>query len=214
MEFEMIAVDDEDLVFSVDVPGMAWLHEVMRRADALSDEQVDDPALPEGWDEITLERVSTFVGAARDLRLELVEAGFQVGELQSIVDALRGAIVDAPDDDLIAALLSYEERVAAIVSRPGSKAGKVPAYKFESQDSWLVGPEESRTVAAAVKRALDQRGEALFPDEEPQNRITEQLERDDDEPMQLPSAEEAREWVGAWIAFNEEAAGKGGYRVC
>jgi hypothetical protein len=213
MEFEMIAVDDEDLVFSVDVPGMAWLHEVMHRADALSDEQVDDPALPDGWDEITLERVSAFVGGARDLHLELSEAGFQVGELQRVLDALRAAIPDAPDDDLIAALAGYEDRVAAVVSRPGSKAGKVPAYKFESQDGWLVGPEESRGLAAALKRALDKRGDELFPDQEPRNPITEQLERDDDEPMQLPSAEEAREWVGAWIAFNEEAAGKGGYRV-
>lgn len=214
MEFEMIAVEDEDLVFSVDVPGMAWLHEVMRRADALSDEQVDDPALPEGWDEITLERVSAFVGGVRDLHLELSDAGFQVGEQQGLLDAVRGVVTDAPDDDLIAALATYEQQVAAIVERPGSTAGKVPAYKFESQDSWLVSPDESRALAAALQRALDRRGDALFPDEEPKNRITEQLERDDDEPMQLPAAEEAREWVAAWIAFNEEAAGKGGYRVC
>lgn len=82
-----------------------------------------------------------------------------------------------------------------ILTRRSDQPGKVPAYKFLSQRSWYVCPEECRLLAAALLAGLETDKSALLA------------------PYLRSGMTEADAWIRRWALFNQMAAEHGGYRV-
>lgn len=65
------------------------------------------------------------------------------------------------------------------VLRAHRRNGRVPFYKFCSNDGWLVTPEECLAIADAVKQAgrekLEAIAQAIYPDPEDRKRFVERL---------------------------------------
>ena len=72
--------------------------------------------------------------------------------------------------------------------------GRVGAYKFESNDGWLVTPDECEVIARAVRAHADVIAEDFFTD------------------VGL-STSDGHAWLKKWADFNALAAAHGGYRV-
>jgi hypothetical protein len=81
-----------------------------------------------------------------------------------------------------------------VLDRPAIVDGKVGLYKWSSNDGWLVTPDECRLVAAAVRAAADR----IVGDYLAKEGLAEA---------------DARALVDRWVAWHEQAAGVGGYRV-
>lgn len=92
---------------------------------------------------------------------------------------------------------AWAEEANAVLTRRSDVPGKVPAYKFLSQQAWYVCPEECQLLATRVLAGLDQdRGALLAP-----------------YVRSGMTAEEAAAWIRRWALFNQMAATHGGYRV-
>ena len=84
----------------------------------------------------------------------------------------------------------------AMVQSRSPVPGKVPGYKFGSNEGWLVTPEECSLIAAALERLL-----ADLPDD-----LAEQIGWED-------SVDALIEWIEDWMDYNRVAAAHGGYTV-
>ena len=78
-----------------------------------------------------------------------------------------------------------------------SNPGKVPAFKFQSNDGWFVTPDECRAIDNALRRAIEKNVEAVF----------DLLTADGSD------RESAIECLRSWAEYNRLAANCGGYRV-
>lgn len=90
-------------------------------------------------------------------------------------------------------VIKYEEQADEIRSSLSPEEGKVPIYKFGSNDGWVVTPEGCYMIAEAVSRYLDENPEYGLPTE--------------------IDSHEHRSFYKEWAEFNRKAAELGGYKV-
>lgn len=118
-----------------------------------------------------------------------------------------GAVVyflESGDDSVLedGPMTPAEEAIAREYARASSevrdasslKDGRVGAYKFESNDGWLVHPEECEAIATAVRRHAEMIARDFFTDAG-------------------LSVSDGLAWLKSWADFNALAASHGGYRV-
>lgn len=79
---------------------------------------------------------------------------------------------------------------------PSPQPGRVPGYKFATNDGWLVTPEECGLIAAAVEKLL-----ADLPED-----LAERVGWEE-------STDSMIEWIEDWLDYNRVAATHGGYKV-
>jgi hypothetical protein len=122
-----------------------------------------------------------------------------------------------------AALRASEDALEAILRRPSAEPGRVPVYKFQSNDGWWVSPEECRGLDRSLRRFADELSDdvlaaVLAPFEAVQRREAEHYRRTQGfVPLGFESpiltTESAREWLREFAAYNALAAEHGGYHV-
>jgi hypothetical protein len=93
---------------------------------------------------------------------------------------------------------AYQRELEKVTAVGPANPGKVPEFKFLSNDGWLVCPAECLAIAVGLDRLLRDGHPPLF----------EWLERE-----QGYSAEGARAFIRLWAGYNRVAVGCGGYRV-
>lgn len=123
-------------------------------------------------------------------------AGLEEVRAVALVDHLHaGADLEpAATEAEFEAVQGYLEACDAAVSGSSLVDGKVGAYKFQSNDGWLVTPEECVAIAAGLRRHGEVIAREFFTDAG-------------------ISAEDGRRWVAGFARYNEIAAEHGGYRV-
>jgi hypothetical protein len=101
--------------------------------------------------------------------------------------------------DEVPIIEGFLKRWHAATGRRSKTAGKVPAFKFTSNDGWWVQPEECRVVSTALAETLRDRPRVLH-----QGLRARGYKRAlrDVEPLVAP-----------WAMYNHIAADHGGYRV-
>jgi len=228
MSFDMTFESDEGLELDdlghtqLDSLGMSWMLALMNKAELLSDEEAPSIAPPEELEE-TAELASILVAHAELLAIDLQEAGATLvsDDLHRVVAQLASLIEGGLDQEQLDVYWSYRRETMKALMATGTVDGRVPAYKFESNDGWLVSPEECRIIAYGLRSAHDQRGDELFPTEAPA--ATDLVPGLSDfmgveaapmlEGFGVPEPDEAQELLLEWADYNERAAGQGGYRV-
>ncbi|PCC75372.1 hypothetical protein SAMN02745121_03901 [Nannocystis exedens] len=123
--------------------------------------------------------------------------GLDEDRVFTAIEALRGdAPADAPTPTQaeLAAARAYVQAHEAAVSASSLQDGRVGAFKFQTNDGWLVTPEE----CAALARKLRQHAEVIARDYFPDADV---------------SREDGLKWMLGFARYNEIAAEHGGYRV-
>jgi hypothetical protein len=108
--------------------------------------------------------------------------------------------IEVPSPPTATEMLIIEDwRSAAdiVLGTKSARPGKVPAYKFMSNDGWIVWPEECLSISNALCKALATKPERILPDQK----------------ISGIKPNEAAEWILSWASYNEVAAKHGGYRV-
>lgn len=102
----------------------------------------------------------------------------------------------------LAAICKYQAARNAWASLGCPEPGKIPSYKFGSDDNPIVNPTECRVVAEAMEKLLQEL-------DEDEDRLTELAERVgwDGDPDDLYGL------IEEWQEYNEVAAKYGGYRL-
>jgi hypothetical protein len=148
---------------------------VMQAADVI-DDQTEAPRFP-CWPP----------PGASDRQVRLIEKYLDDAEL-------RRTRLSAQELTLVQ---TFERQLEQAVTTPAKRPGKVPEFKFKSNDGWLISPAECRAVAAGLARLLREGHPPLF------QWLT----------LKGYSAEDARAFIRQWRNFNQLAADCGGYRV-
>lgn len=118
------------------------------------------------------------------------------------------------------ALRATQQRLLATHSK---HKGMVPAYKFLSNEGWIVAGDECRTIATRLRayakrvtqKDLDALGKAYADAQRP---LTEAIKKEGEitvvgnESLGI-SVDEFRTWAAEWAAYNEVAAKHGGYHI-
>jgi hypothetical protein len=128
---------------------------------------------------------------------ELACEGLDEERVFAAIEALRGeagAGAAAPTEAELAAARAFIAAHEAAMSASSIVGDRVGAFKFETNDGWLVTPEECRLLA----RKLRARCEALAREYFPAAGVQEAA---------------ARRWIVGFARYNEIAAEHGGYRV-
>lgn len=99
-----------------------------------------------------------------------------------------------PTEAELAAARAYLDAHEKAVSKSSLKRGRVGAYKFQSNDGWLVTPKECLVIASKLRASVDVIARDFFGDAG----IAEK---------------DGRRWVLGFARYNEIAAEHGGYRV-
>jgi len=95
------------------------------------------------------------------------------------------------------------------------KQGRVPALKFDSNDGWIVTPEECLIIAYRLRSYLAEESPADRDDQNWRDVFLKAANGDPDaHDAFLKAEDEDSEWVDAFVVFNEVAAKYGGYEVC
>jgi len=121
--------------------------------------------------------------------------GMDDDRLLEVIDALDGEETDPPPTEaelkVVRAHLAAHE---AAVSGSSLVDGRVGAFKFQSNDGWLVTPEECVVLARQLREHAELIARDFFPDAGIE-------------------AEDGRRWILGFARYNEIAAEHGGYRV-
>jgi hypothetical protein len=125
----------------------------------------------------------------------------------------------------LAVVNDYRAKMLARQATRSPNPQKVPAYKFESNEAWIVSAEECRLLAkglrraaakvsaAAIKRAQEAYGQADGSLEVlVHGQLGMQAKKLSAARVALTAAE-ARSWLLEWATYNEIAASAGGYQV-
>ena len=121
------------------------------------------------------------------------ERGKQLGRYLDDEEALRKRL----EPGEVAAFEAFERATERVQRTPSPLPGKVPDFKFRTNDGWWVTPEECRTIDLALRRAIAQRFGPVY----------EAFEADGG------TREDALEFLQLWAGYNRMAAACGGYRV-
>ena len=100
-------------------------------------------------------------------------------------------------------LTPIRDQIAEIRGTRSANPTKVPAFKFSTNDGWLVDPEECRLIARALRKAVANSSKffGLFSSFLPSRKESGISKR------------EAGQWILNWAAYNEVASKHGGYKV-
>jgi hypothetical protein len=115
----------------------------------------------------------------------------RAGELEGWVYA-DAEEEESPTAAEAALLEPFRRHLREILRTRSASAEFVPMFKFQTNDGWIVGPEECAVIAEGLRETVDS---LRVPEESG-------LTRD-----------EGREWILNWAAYNEVAARHGGYKV-
>lgn len=161
--------------FRVGGEGMALLLTLMTRADVI-DSSLPTPEFPQ-WPPPGLDDV---------LASELARYWDEPAEVDKRLGPAEVPVVEA-----------YRRARNETGATPSPQPGKVPAFKFESNDGWIVTPDECRVIAAGMDRLLSSDLEVFLH----------LLKADGWNP------EGVTELMWLWTDYNRIAAQFGGYRV-
>lgn len=128
---------------------------------------------------------------------ELELDGLEEDGVFAAMEALRGeAPADAPSPTQaeLAAARAYLQAHEDAVSSSSLTDGRVGAFKFQTNDGWLVTPEECAVLARKLRAHADLIARDYFPDAD-------------------VSREDGLKWILGFARYNEIAAEHGGYRV-
>jgi hypothetical protein len=220
-ELDIVDADEDDELseLQLDLVDMGWLRELMRRAELLSDEAIELPDLPEELEPLAdeldwlTELAQQIVNQARESGLPLDRDERAVGE------HLRAMFGEALPAARVAQYWTFREAMERKLT--SSAQTGLASCKLESNDGWLVTPRECSAVAEGLRTAMERHGDDLLPTSVPEDvmALIEELRQEypeevlEDAGIEVPSGESASELVQLWIAFHEQAAERGGYRV-
>ncbi len=134
--------------------------------------------------------------AAAPERPAFPPAGFSVEPMEAAILALRGEPQPGPGptDAELAAAREYLRAHEQSVSGSTLQDGRLATYKFESNEGWLVTPEECLALAKRLRDKAEVIAREFFTDAG-------------------LTADDGRRWVLGFARYNEIAAEHGGYRV-
>ncbi len=119
----------------------------------------------------------------------------RAGDILAWIDEPDEIEIDPPATEAeIAACRAYHEAVEAILTTSSLEDGRVASYKWDSNDGWLVTPEECAVIAEKIREHAEMIARDMFTDAG-------------------FSVEDGLEWLDTWAWFNAVAAEHGGYRV-
>lgn len=137
-------------------------------------------------------------------------------------DAMSKAIWDPSlDAKLPAADRAIVVKYRAILHAHSKHAGKVPAYKFQVNDGFLVAPDECALIVKALRSYhpdAAKLGQLKKVWHDAEAALEAQMGKDKgtvvygNEELQL-SLEDWKQWITDWAAYNEVAARHGGYTI-
>jgi hypothetical protein len=121
-------------------------------------------------------------------------------------------------------LKTLDEYIAAVRQAQGARsaaADKVPSFKFESNEGWLVTPDECKLIAKALRAyAVKLSGSEAKTANAAAKKADEKLAAQvvDKQMVRLTeevgmSAEEMKSWMLDWAEYNQLASTAGGYEV-
>ncbi|WAS99198.1 hypothetical protein [Nannocystis punicea] len=128
---------------------------------------------------------------------ELELDGLDEDRVFAALEAVRGEAPEdapAPSAAELAAARAYLQAHEAAVSASSLQNGRAGAFKFQSNDGWLVTPEECAALAGKLRQHADLIARDYFPDAD-------------------VSREDGHKWILGFARYNEIAAEHGGYRV-
>jgi hypothetical protein len=108
-----------------------------------------------------------------------------------------------PTDSEIQRLKPWLDELDRWRRTPSSQKGRVPAFKFRTNDGWIVTPEECTIIADGLQSGVD-RSKGLL------GRLTGIVPAPRRSGI---SREEAAKWILQWAGYNRAAARFGGYSV-
>ncbi|MCY1057618.1 hypothetical protein [Nannocystis sp. SCPEA4] len=123
--------------------------------------------------------------------------GIDEDRLFETIEALRGEAPETaapPTEAEVRAARAYVQAHEDSVSASSLVDGRVGAYKFQTNDGWLVTPEECVVLARKLRQHAELIARDYFPDAG--------VKQDD-----------GRRWILGFARYNEIAAEHGGYRV-
>ena len=190
--------DDDPTYYRFRTPAMALMVQVMRSAGVMSDEPAPEfpPWPPEGLPED---------------RVALLEQAMSGGDAEALTTRER------------VFLEGMQHRLQAARAMRSREPGKVPAFKFTSNDGWIVLASECAAIAravreyatritehdlAALEREYDARQKAMAAPMIAQGHVM----LLGNEPLGL-DLRELTIWLAEWAMYNEVASHHGGYRV-
>jgi len=160
--------------------GMRGMLELMHKAGVI-DTNLSSPEFPWPPEGFAEERVA-----------EIEEWVFQDSEPEA-----------EPTDDEKKVLRPLRKQVAQIRGTRSRNPELVPAFKFQTNDGWIIDEEECLLIADALRDAVarSRKFMGLFSSFLPSKEET------------GISKKEAAEWILNWAAYNELASRHGGYKV-
>lgn len=167
--------DDDPGGFQMTSAGMGIMVEVMHKAGVLEFD-TSEPQWP--WP-------TTVLPAAR---AELLEEWVFMVENPEV----------EPTEEEKRLLMPVRDEIDRAKRCRSVQPGKVPAFKFSTNDGWIVVPQECLAITQGLKAAIERDGAVGFLPSE--------------EAIGL-SEKEVKDWVLNWAAFNELAARHGGYSI-
>jgi hypothetical protein len=190
--------DNDPSYYRFRTPAMALMVQVMRSAGVISDEPAPEfpPWPPEGVPED---------------RVALLDQAMGGGDTDALTTRER------------VFLEGMRHRLQAARATPSRAPGKVPAFKFTSNDGWIVSVAECAAIAravreyamritehdlAALEREYDARQKAMTAPMIAQGHVM--LLGNQPLGLELP---ELKIWLAEWAMYNEVASSHGGYRV-
>ena len=121
--------------------------------------------------------------------------GIEEDRLFAAIGAIRGEQTESPPTEAeLQAGRAYLEAHEAAVSGSSVVDGRMGAFKFQSNDGWLVTPEECVVLARKLREHAELIARDYFPDAG--------VKRED-----------GLKWILGFARYNEIAAEHGGYRV-
>ena len=145
-------------------------------------------------------------------RLKLIEEAVRKGE---VTPGLTKA-----EQEIVTSAIEASKKVRAARSK---NASQVPAFKFRSNDGWIVASEECRIIATRLRRYAEHIKQDDLDGLAKQYQLSQQklmqgpisqgeIVISGHEPLGL-TLSELKKWVLEWAAFNDLASRNGGYLV-
>jgi hypothetical protein len=152
MDFELIdpSPDDPVTMWSPTFSELAWIVEVLDRADVLSDEDppIDIPAR----DHEEAEALDVLGRIADELALATDEVGLEIAPRREVLIKLLEIVDVEVAPKSVSAYAMFRDAQDEVADRRGSEEDRVPLYKL-TDPGWIVTPEEAALLFAAARRA-------------------------------------------------------------
>lgn len=152
MDFELIdpSPDDPVTMWSPTFSELAWIVEVLDRADALSEEDppIDIPAR----NHEEAESLDVLGRIADELAIATDDVGLTLASRREVMTGLLAIVdVNVPLAS-VEAYAAFRDAQDEVADQRGAVKNRVPIYKL-TDPGWIVTPEEAALLFAAARRA-------------------------------------------------------------